>query len=91
MHELFEADQTRHLDTIVFNGYVDTIDSATGQPSKPRLISFRTTRDTFLALDLAQVEALACLKGLNASVSKTPTELVATSIPATFLRVTVAV
>ncbi len=76
VHELFEADQTRHLDTIVFNGYVDTIDPATGQPSKPHLISFRTTRDTFLSLDLAHVEALACLKGLNASFSKTPTELV---------------
>lgn len=76
VHELFEADQTRHLDTIVFNGYVDTIDPATGQPSKPHLISFRTTRDTFLSLDLAHVEPLACLKGLNASVSKTPSELV---------------
>jgi restriction system protein len=76
VHEVFEADRRRHLDTVVFNGYVDTIDPATGIPTRPHLISLRTTRDQFLALDLAHVEPLACLKGLNASVSKTPSELV---------------
>lgn len=76
VHEVFEADRRRHLDTVVFNGYVDTIDPATGTPTRPHLISLRTTRDQFLALDLAHVEPLACLRGLNASVSKTPSELV---------------
>jgi restriction system protein len=76
VHELFEADRHGHVDTIIFNGYVDTIDRATGRPAKPHLISMRTTRDAFSGLDLAHVEPLACLKGLNASVSKTPTELV---------------
>jgi restriction system protein len=75
LHELFEADRLEHLETIVFNGYVDTIDPATGQPSRPHIISLRTTRDAFVGLDLGHVEALACLRGLNASVSKTPTEL----------------
>jgi restriction system protein len=76
VHELFEADRFGLIDTIVFNGYVDTIDPATGKAVKPHLVSLRTTRDAFLELDLGQVEALACLKGLNASVSKTPSELV---------------
>lgn len=75
LHELFEADRSRHLETIVFNGYVDTIDPATGKPVKPHLVSLRTTREMFLDLDLAQVDPLACLKGLSASVSRTPTEL----------------
>jgi restriction system protein len=76
VHEVFEADRLAQLDTVVFNGYVDTIDPATGKPARPHLISLRTTRDQFLTLDLGHVEPLACLKGLNASVSKTPTELV---------------
>jgi restriction system protein len=76
VHELFEADRFGLIDTIVFNGYVDTIDRATGKPIKPHLVSLRTTRDAFLVLDLGHVEPLACLKGLNASVSKTPSELV---------------
>ena len=30
LHELFEADRQKKLDTIVFNGYVNTVDPATG-------------------------------------------------------------
>ena len=72
MHELFEADRGSKLDTIVFNGYVDTIDPATGKPVSPHLVTVRASRDTFLQLDLRNVEPLACLKGLNASVSRAP-------------------
>jgi len=76
VHELFEADRDAKIETIVFNGYVDTIDPATGKPSSPHLVTLRVSRETFLALDLGSVEPLACLKGLNASVSKSPSELV---------------
>jgi restriction system protein len=76
LHELFEADRDKKLDTIVFNGYVETIDKGTGQPIKPYLVTVRTTRDAFHALDLALVDPIACLKTLNASVSKSPAELV---------------
>lgn len=75
LHELFEADRGSKLETIVFNGYVDTIDPATGKPTKPHLVTVRTSRETFLQLDLRNVEPLACLKGLNAAVSKSPAEL----------------
>jgi len=75
IHELFEADRTNRLDTIVFNGFVNTIDPATGQPVRPHLVTVRASKDSFVQLDLARVEPLACLKGMNASVSKSPTEL----------------
>jgi restriction system protein len=76
LHELFEADRTSKLETVVFNAFVNTVDPATGKPVSPHLITVRTSRDSFLQLDLANVEPLACLKGLNASVSKSPSELV---------------
>jgi restriction system protein len=76
LHELFEADRNAKLETIVFNGYVNTIDPATGKPVTPHLVTVRASRDVFLQLDLRNVEPLACLKGLNASVSKSPSELV---------------
>jgi restriction system protein len=76
LHELFEADRQQKLETIVFNGLVTTVDPATGRPASPHLVTVRTSRDSFLALDLRNVEPLACLKGLNASVSKSPSELV---------------
>jgi restriction system protein len=75
LHELFEADRGRHVDTVVFNGMVDTVDAATGQRIRPCLITVRTTRDVFDQLDLARVEPFACLKHLGAGVSKRPEEL----------------
>jgi restriction system protein len=72
---LFEADRTGHLETIVFNGYVDTIDKGTGLPSHVYLTTVRVTRDTFTTFDLRRVEPALCLKRLNAAVSKSPTEL----------------
>jgi restriction system protein len=75
VHEMFQADRAGHLESIVFNGHVDTIDPRTGQPTHPCLITLRTTRDLFNTLDLARVEPSACLQGLNASVSRNPAEL----------------
>jgi len=75
LHELFEGDRDAKIDTIVFNGYVNTIDPATGKPVTPHLVTVRASRETFLQLDLRNVEPLACLKGLNAAVSKSPSEL----------------
>jgi restriction system protein len=76
LHELFEADREGKTETVVFNGYVNTIDPATGKAIRPHLVTVRASRDAFLQLDLRNVEPLACLKGLNASVSRSPSELV---------------
>ncbi len=75
IHELFEADRAHHLDSIVFNGYVDTIDPGTGRSVRPCIVTVRTTRNAFEKLSLSRVEPVACLKALNASVSKSPAEL----------------
>ncbi len=75
LHELFEADRARHIETLILNGYVDSIDRATGQPARTCVVTVRTSRDTFAQINLAQVDPAACLKALNASVSKSPAEL----------------
>lgn len=75
IHELFEADRLEHIETVVFNGHVDSIDPSTGLPIRPCLITVRTTRDVFTKLDLSKVDPIACLKGLNAGVSAKPDEL----------------
>jgi restriction system protein len=76
VHELLEADAGGHVDTVVFNGVVDTTDPGSGRRMRPCLVTVRTTRDAFGELDLAHVEPLACLKHLSAGVSKSPSELV---------------
>jgi restriction system protein len=73
--ELIRADYPEHAETLVVNGFVNTIDPATGAPKAPYLISLRVGRATFLALDLMQVDPMACLKKLNAGVSRSPADL----------------
>lgn len=75
IHELFEADREGKVDTIVFNGFVETTDKRTGKRISPYLITVRTTRDAFQELDLGHVDPLECLRGLQASVSRSPAEL----------------
>lgn len=75
LHELFEADRSRLLDTIVLNGMVSAIDKGTGKEIRPCLVTVRTTRGTFESIDPSRVEPLACLRAINASVSKSPAEL----------------
>ncbi len=75
LYELFKADRMQHLDMIVFNGYVDSIDKGTGRSIRSCLVTVRTSRDVFTTLNLSQVDPQACLAVLNASVSKNPAEL----------------
>jgi restriction system protein len=75
LHELFEADRTAHLESIVLNGYVEAIDPGRGITARTCVVTVRTTRDTFVRLNLRQVEPLACLRTLNAGVSRSPAEL----------------
>lgn len=75
IHEIFEADRTGYLETVVFNGMVNAIDSRTGKLVRNCVISVRTTRDQFSDLNLEHVDPLACLANLNALISKRPDEL----------------
>lgn len=74
LHELFEADQGEFIEVCCFNGYVDTIDPATGRGVQPHLVSVRTTRETFMEIDLARVDRAVCLRNLGAHVSRSPSE-----------------
>lgn len=74
LHELFEAEHYGHVDVTCFNGYIHTVDPATGRDIQPHLISVRTTREKFVDIDLARVDKKACLKNLGAQVSRSPEE-----------------
>ncbi|MCI0607626.1 MAG: restriction endonuclease [Anaerolineae bacterium] len=77
IHEVLEADQANHIDVVVFNGFVNDTDPATGRDIRPCLISVRTTKDKFLEINLAKVDRKACLRNLGAQVSSRPDELLA--------------
>ncbi len=70
LHELFEADSFRHLESIAFNGWTVSIDRATGQKITSTILSVMVKRDEFLAINLEQVDPKSCfksLKGVSAS------------------------
>ena len=75
LHQVFEADHHSMIQSVVLNGHVETVDPRTGQRIHPCLITLRTTRDIFVNLNLRSVDPAACLKGLNASISRSPAEL----------------
>ncbi len=74
IHELFEADQGKHLEVVVFNGFVQAIDEATGKDIRPYLISLRTTIERFSEINLARIDKRVCLRNLGAQVSPRPAE-----------------
>jgi restriction system protein len=69
---VFAADREGFVDEAACNGYVDTIDTATGQDAHWCLVSVQVSRNDFLRLDLARVDPLDCLAYLHAKISKTP-------------------
>ena len=65
LHELFEADIVDALAGIAFNGWVRSVDRATGQATVGCILSIQVQRAEFLAIDLANVDPKACFKKLK--------------------------
>lgn len=72
LRAIFAADRNQSARIVACNGYVDTINTATGQPVNWCLVSVKVERDEFDKLDLARVKPLDCLAYLHAKVSQTP-------------------
>lgn len=70
IYELFEADIVNALDSIVFNGWVNSIDKSTGQNVNSCILSIHVKKSEFLEINLSQVDPKACfkiLKGIGSS------------------------
>ena len=77
IHEIYSADRTERIDTIIFSGFVDKIHPGTGKNGRFCLTSVSTTRHQFLDLNLELVDPLQCLKHLNGRISRKPEVLIA--------------
>lgn len=65
LHELFEADVSENVESILFNGVVEFVDPRTGQEQAACILSVLTSRTQFERIDLARVEPKACFKSLK--------------------------
>ena len=65
LHEVFEADTVNAIDATVFNGWVNSIDKASGKSTRGCVLSLQAKKEEFQAVNLAQVEPKACFKALK--------------------------
>ena len=65
IHELFEADVVNALDSVVFNGWVDSVDKKTGQSVNACIMSIQASKNEFSAINLVRVDPKACFKQLK--------------------------
>lgn len=65
VHELYEADVVNALDAVVFNGWVDSVDKATGHNANSCIMSLQASKDEFFAINLSKVDPKASFKQLK--------------------------
>lgn len=65
VHELFEADAVRALDTVIFNGTVRALNAGTGHQEDRCILSVRAGRAAFEAINLRKIEPRACFESLG--------------------------
>jgi restriction system protein len=65
LYELFDADVVGALSAIVFNGWVRSIDKATGNETNGCLLSVQAKKEELQNINLGNVEAKTCFKALK--------------------------
>lgn len=66
IHEVLGAPDTPHVGSVVFNGWVNGVDSKTGQEFTSCIVSCMAAREQFEELNLELVAPKDCLRGLGA-------------------------
>ncbi|MEK6479066.1 restriction endonuclease [Catalinimonas sp. 4WD22] len=62
LHEVFEADVVDGVDAINLNGWVESINPATGIEERKCILSINANKEEFLKINLANVDPKACFK-----------------------------
>jgi len=65
IYELFQSDSVDALGSVVFNGWVNSIDRSTGQGVNACILSVQAAKAEFTLINLANVEPKACFKKLK--------------------------
>jgi restriction system protein len=63
--ELIHGDETNVIKLVVFNGWVNALNPATGQKNHGCILSLQASKDEFNTIDLARVDSRACFKQLK--------------------------
>ncbi len=63
--EIYNADTINAISSIVFNGYVNGISGATGNPYNSCIVSIQANKSEFEKLNFSNIDPKACFKHLN--------------------------
>ena len=76
-HEIFESDRRGLISTIAFEVGAHGADPATGRTAFVPLVALGVSRETFMKIELGNVQPTATLAHFGASISKNPYGLIA--------------
>lgn len=65
IYELFSSIMMSSVETIIFNGFIESIDAATGHLSRKCILSIMVNRNSFMKLDFTRIEPKQCFKRLK--------------------------
>ena len=65
LHEIFAADGDAFIDSVVFNGYVRTMDGASGEEIEPCIVALRADREAFFSASGDEHTPEACFRALG--------------------------
>lgn len=69
MYELFQADVANAIEAISFNGWVKSINKATGKEENNCILSIQAKKNEFLEINLSNVDPKSCFKNLKGVAS----------------------
>lgn len=65
LYELFQSDKIDAIDSIVFNGWVNSINRATGKVANSCIVSIQVKKSELIDIDLINVDPKTCFKNLK--------------------------
>jgi restriction system protein len=65
LKEIFSSDRYDNVDSVVFNGWVNTIDKATGNDKTICILTVHAKKEDFENINLKKVDPKECFKGLK--------------------------
>jgi restriction system protein len=65
IHELFEADTVSAINSIILNGWVTSLDKATGHEASWCILTINATKQEFLTINLVNIDPRECFKKLK--------------------------
>ena len=63
--EIFSSDDAKVIDSIVYNGWIKYIDKSNGKDAESCIITIETDKQTFMDINIENVDYKECIKGLK--------------------------